>query len=109
MRRFGFDARTRRVIGSLRSVIAASASLRIVITSSSVRDTSVGCSTTSKCGSRISRAIRGYSAVRTTTGLGGIGLPRHQPSDHKKGASDEEQPHFESDVVAKETDEQTDR
>jgi len=51
--------------------MAASASLKIVIISSSERPCSEGCSTKSQSPERISRAMFGYFAVSTTTGFMG--------------------------------------
>src|SRR3954469_18274235 len=58
--------------------MAASASLRMVIISSSERPCSEGCSTNSQSPERISRTTFGYFAVRTTTGFMG----RHYTSPH---------------------------
>src|SRR5258706_13746831 len=60
--------------------MAASASLKIVIISSSERPCSDGCSTKSQSPERISRTMFGYFAVRTTTGFMG----RHYTSPHDR-------------------------
>src|SRR6202008_242058 len=111
MRRFGFDSRTRRVIGSVSSTMAASASAKSVAMSSSVRSCSVGCAITSKCGESSDVAIDGNSAVRTTVYRMKPSTPlaRQDPAEDEEKSSHREQLHLGADLAAAEAVHQPDR